>query len=229
MHSVAQAAKDAGQPLRRSQLCWVLERAKGDERVAISLATSQASARRALPVLRDPSLLSNFDVSAVTPAMARRVKETLSSVEALQTHLAELSALDEEAGEAVGRRVGERPQVGDTVLVLSSRDDEASRFVGMAGRLEEDDGSSQPFLVLFPSGGDYENQTWWFYEGEIEASELLAGIAEPIEHGSEATGEGRGVYASRGARYGERGGGGGRADVKIEHMNQRALNVPVSV
>ena len=52
MHSVAQAAKDAGQPLRRSQLCWVLERAKGDERVAISLATSQASARRALPVLR---------------------------------------------------------------------------------------------------------------------------------------------------------------------------------
>ena len=27
----------------------------------------------------------------------------------------------------------------------------------------------------------------------------------------------------------KRGGGGGRADVKIEHMNQRALNVPVSV
>eukprot|EP00966_Prymnesium_polylepis_P235098 5438047-Prymnesium_polylepis.1 len=48
MHSVAQAAKDLGSPLSREQLLWVLQRSKGDERVAISLAVSQADAQRTL-------------------------------------------------------------------------------------------------------------------------------------------------------------------------------------
>ena len=83
MHTVAQAAKDHGVPLSREQLLWVLTRAKADERVAISLATSQMSARRALPVLKTPQALERFDVSRVTGAMVRKVKETLK-LEALQ-------------------------------------------------------------------------------------------------------------------------------------------------
>ena len=42
MHTVAQAARDQAVPLSREKLLWVLGRAKGDERVAISLAISQA-------------------------------------------------------------------------------------------------------------------------------------------------------------------------------------------
>jgi hypothetical protein len=65
MHTVAQAVRDQAVPLSREQLLWVLGRAKGDERIAISLAISQASARRALPVLRQPAILRTFDVTKV--------------------------------------------------------------------------------------------------------------------------------------------------------------------
>ena len=44
---------------------------------------SKWSARRALPVLKTPQALERFDVSRVTGAMVRKVKETLK-LEALQ-------------------------------------------------------------------------------------------------------------------------------------------------
>ena len=49
MHSVAQATREQGAPLSREQLLWVLGRAKGDERIAISLAVSQARSTLARP------------------------------------------------------------------------------------------------------------------------------------------------------------------------------------
>jgi hypothetical protein len=99
MHSVSQAAKDLGMPLRREQLLWVLHRSKGDECLAISLASAQGSAQRALKALYDPSVLSSFDVSGVTPAMVAKVKETLKS-DVLKRVTEELDLIDEEAGES---------------------------------------------------------------------------------------------------------------------------------
>eukprot|EP00966_Prymnesium_polylepis_P021180 487411-Prymnesium_polylepis.1 len=167
MHSVAQGAKDLGAPLSREQLVWALQRSKGDERLAISLAVSQANARRTLKVLRDPTLLSDFDVSRVAGAMVRKAKETLKA-ESLRRVIDELDLLDEEAGQGGGKKAGERPREGDTVLILSARDEEASKYIGRTGILEEDDETDQPFNVRFD-----DDETWWFYEGETESSDLL--------------------------------------------------------
>ena len=112
MHTVAQAAKELGAPMRRDQLVWVLQRAKGNERIAISIAIAQANARRALEVLRRPELLASFDAASVSAVMVRKVKESLKA-EGLRLLLAELDAADEAAGEAYGHsKAGGRPVPG---------------------------------------------------------------------------------------------------------------------
>ena len=146
MHSVAQATREQGAPLSREQLLWVLARAKGDERVAISLAVSQASARRALPVLRQPKMLRAFDVTQVTGAMVHKVKQTLR-LPALKPLIAALDQADEAGGGGARRDPGQRPQVGDTVVVVRATDESCLRFIGSAGILEEDDESDNPFYV----------------------------------------------------------------------------------
>ena len=108
MHSVAQAAKDLGATLTHEALLWVLHRSKGDERVAISLAAAQSSARKVLRVLRDPKLLSSFDVSQVTSAMVGKVRETLKG-EAMLKVCNQLDAIDEEAGRLAAARLGSAP------------------------------------------------------------------------------------------------------------------------
>lgn len=109
MHSVKQGAKDEGVSLSREQLLWVLQRAKGNESLAISLAVSQKSSRRALKALRDPTELRAFDVGGVTAPMVRKVKETLKA-DALRHLLDELDSIDEEAGEAVAKPKKSRPE-----------------------------------------------------------------------------------------------------------------------
>ena len=170
MHTVAQAAKDASNPLTREQLLWALGRAKGSEQVAISLATSQTSARRALRVLRQPTLLAEFDVGVVSAPMVRKVKETLKG-DVLKRPIDELDLLDEEAGEGGGRKPNKRPEEGDTVTIVSAKDEAAAPYIGRVGKIIEDDETDQPFNVDF--GMD---DTWWFHENEVEVSELLRGL-----------------------------------------------------
>ena len=138
MHTVAQAAKDVGVALPRERLLWVLQRAKGDERVAISLATSQRSARRTLRVLRDPNQLANFDVGAVDSRMVKKVKETLKS-EQMRQAIDLVEAADQAAGEKAGRKLGQRPKEGDKVLIVASKDEDGAKFIGKVGVIECDE------------------------------------------------------------------------------------------
>ena len=104
------------------------------------------------------SNLPHIDVPTCT-----RVAQSLLNV---TPHSITLHAVPPEMGNAEEVEeggAGARPQVGDTVMVLSASDSATKPTVGKTGRLLEDDNSGRPFKVEFSDG-----EKWWFKEGELQ-------------------------------------------------------------